>query len=829
MPGLLSLLSLATVGALTATLWRGLGPARALGVGLAATFLTASAVGLVLLDLGRLHASALSVCLAASFGLVWIGARAVRRRLPVLDGPRLAPGVVGCVAALVVLGGAALRLAPSPFLHGGQDQGIYVNVGHHIARTGRLRPVDRLLAGGVRGVRAADVREAYKIRPVAAGSPLDGVREGRWIEGIHIEDAGRGALLPAFFHLMPVWFAMAEHDWGFARSTWPLVLFWVLSGLAVFGLAARLHGLFGAAGDARRGALVGIVAVAALALHPLDLWISTFTVSENLARACLLAAAWLAIEAACAEREGRAGARLLAALGGLAFAAGAFTRGTLVAHALVLAAGLVLTPAPGSRARRAFLAALIAGTALAVMQAVMHSWPYFFSAATHHFHVPPLRPYPGEAIAWTGALAVFVWLADRGAQALLRRPRLADRARAGLRMCTGALLAAAAVVLVAEAVAPHNSWGPAQQVLPVLLRYGGALPLLLGLAGLAAAVRRADERTLPWLFLGAEILLFTALKQGIRYEFYYARYLVADAIPVLTIAAACGLGGLAERLRRRLGGRAAGLLAGAVALAWVVPPARMLTHEVFWTRDLADGPEQLAEMFGHVPDDAILIFDARAPGRWRGILATPALLSFGRQVLNYPDSEIVERAITAGTPVFMISGGWEAADRQRWRDPVRGPWRTEVVHRGEYRALRAEVVEGGAPARLTDWGGPYEVQRFDRSIWRSSGAFSLYVGSSHVRASAGGLETEWMEAAWPAGAQVELRLPARRDDCEIEAALRVDGAESRLTARPSAEERLRLWSLPPAEAGARWQIRLAVRCGEGALAWEVLSVRPPDA
>lgn len=827
--GLLTLLLVATTCALAATLWRGLGPARALGVAIAATFSTASAVGIVLLDLGRLHAGALSVCLVGCFGAVLLAARAWRRRLPAVDAPRTSAGAVGWLLAAVVIGGAALRLAPSPYLHGGQDQGIYVNVGHHIARTGRLRPVDRLMAGAVRGVRGADVRAAYKIGPVAEGSPLDGVREGRWIEGIHVEDAERGVLIPAFFHLLPVWFAMAEHDWGFARSTWPLVLFWALSGLAVFGLVARLHGLFGAAGDdrPRGGVWVGCAAVAALAVHPLDLWISTFTVSENLARACLLGAAWLAIEGACAEREGRAGARLLGALGGLVFAAGAFTRGTLVAHALALAAALALTP--GGRARRAFVAALIVGTVLAVVQAVLHSWPYFFSAASNHFHVPPLRPHQGEAVAWTVALGIVVWLVDRGGQRLVRRAGLAARARAVLRVSTWALLAAAALVLVAEAAAPHNAWGPAQQVLPVLLRYGGALPLLLGLAGLAAAVRRADERTLPWLFLGAEILLFTALKQGIRYEFYYARYLVADAIPALTIGAACLLGWVAERVRRRVGAGAAGLVVGVVALAWAVTPARMLPRAVFWTRDLADGPQQLADMFGRVPDDAILMFDARAPGRWRGILATPALLSFGRQVLNHPNNQIVERAIRAGTPVFLISGGWEAADRQRWSDPAHGPWRTEVVHRGEYRALRAEVVEGAAPEAWTDWGGRYEIQRVDRSIWRSSGAFTLYAGSGLVRAHAGGLTTAWMDAAWPAGAQVELRLPARRDDCGIEATLGVDGAESPLAPRPSAEEMLRLWSLPPAAAGVRWQIRITARCREGALQWEALSVRPPDA
>ena len=50
-------------------------------------------------------------------------------------------GLPGLFVARRAVIGTGIRLDPSPYLHGGQDQGIYVNVGHHIARTGRLRPI----------------------------------------------------------------------------------------------------------------------------------------------------------------------------------------------------------------------------------------------------------------------------------------------------------------------------------------------------------------------------------------------------------------------------------------------------------------------------------------------------------------------------------------------------------------------------------------------------------------------------------------------------------------------------------------------------------------
>ncbi|WAS94214.1 hypothetical protein [Nannocystis punicea] len=820
MPGLLTALALLTVLAVAALLRDRLGAVVALCVALAGTFLAASAVGLILLDLGRLQPWPLRLGLFAAFAIIILLAFVARRRLPaitpaiVLHARPLALGL-----GVLIVAGVGLRLHPSPYLQGGQDQGIYVNVGHHIARTGRLRPVDRLLRGAVRGVPQADVLAAYRVKPQPADSPLAGVREGRWTAGIHIEDARAGRLVPAFFQLMPVWFAMCELDWGFARSTWPLVPFWALSALALFGLARRLALDSADPLVRRRAGTIGLVALAGLALHPLDLWISTFTVTENLARACLLMAACLSLEAGAAERDDRPGARLLAVLGGLCFAAGAFTRGSFVAHAIVLALALLLARDGAPRTRRALFAALVVGTTLAVVQAVLHSWPYFFSAAANHFHVPRLTPRPAVAVAWTLAAGAALLLLDLGLGRL--SPPLRGLARRVLRVLAGLGLALAAIVLVRRAWLGSDEASPEQQVLAVLLRHGGPLPLLFGLVGLALAVRRADERHLPWVALAAAVVLTAALKSGVRYEFYYARYFVADVVPVLAVATACLLGHLVARLERRRGPRPAALACGAVLLAWLLPPLRLVPREVYWTRDLADDPAQLAGLFEHVPEDSLLLFDDRAPGRWRGLLAAPALLSFGRDALAAaPGGHIVEGALKAGTPVFLLSGGWEPADRQRWPSAAHGPWRTRVVARGVYHAPRAETVEGGAPARLVDGGGPWELQQLDRSIWRSSGAFSLYPDSMFVAATHTGFVTEPLPL--PLGARVELWLPAGAPACEVTAALHTDAGPLVLASLPREPDGPLLWALP-ARVPSSAALALAAKCD--AFTWRWLSVR----
>ncbi|MCA9695836.1 MAG: hypothetical protein KC636_40035, partial [Myxococcales bacterium] len=519
--GLVVLLFLSTAGLVAARLRRELGPLPAALVGLWAAFATQSALGLALLDLERLQALPLLAGQAIALGL-W--ARCLRSRAT-REPPRVDRRLV-LVGLVVVAAGVGLRLAPSPYLHGGQDQGLYVNVGHHIARTGRLRPIDPLLAGQVRGARAEDVARAHKVRALPPDSPLIGVREGRWLAGLHIESARDGRLVPAFFHLLPTWFAMAELELGFARSTWPLVLFSLLSLLSMCGLGYRVVRRCG--GSRAIAGAAGLFAGLALALHPLDLWISTFPVSENLARATLLGGAWLALEA-----EARAGARssagedrsalLLSLLAGVVFGLGAFARGSVIALALTLAVLLLWSPAARPSLRRALLLSLVAVVTLAVIQAIEHSWPYFFSAAERHFGLPRLRPprHLAAAIAaGVGGVALF--------GVALLTSRLEGRAEAlrgrALRVGSAVAVLLALALAGVDGLLGRAPWAAEQTAGSVLARHGGLVATVLGGLGLGYAALRADRALAPWVGLGAVIALAAFARPGVRYEFYYARY-----------------------------------------------------------------------------------------------------------------------------------------------------------------------------------------------------------------------------------------------------------------------------------------------------------------
>lgn len=814
-----------------------LGIGRALMVALAATLLSVSAVGLVCMDARAFeHDIVLGGLLVALLG--WAGLVAwLRGRWPArAAAPWDRTQRLGLLGLLVVVGiGMGIRLDPSPYLHGGQDQGIYVNVGHHLARSGRLRPVDRVMAGDVRGVTQEEILAAHEIVEQPSDSPLVGVREGRWIAGLHVEDASEGRIVPAFFHLLPVWFALAELDVGFARSTWPLVLFASLSLLAAFALGHRLAaGDDPSPGDRARGIAVGLIAATSLAVHPLDLWISTFTVTENLARAALLGAGALSVEAGRAERRGEPGAVLLGVLAGSLFAAGAFTRGSMLALAIVLALVLVwVRRGSAPRSRTALFAALVVGTTLAAVQAILHSWPYFFSAASNHFYVPRIQPRKVEAVAWAVAAGVAVLGGDRLVLWARRRwTRLDDTDRLARILALVAVLASM-VLVIARAFDTSDDYGASQQVAAVLLRYCGPVALALGVLGLLAAAWRTDAKQLAWVLLAAAIVLGTFQKHGIRYEFYYARYLVGDVIPVLMIAGAWLLGELSKTIAARFGARAAALALGILLLACWVPNVRTLNRPVYWTRDLEHAADDLASLFELVPEGSLLFFDARAPGRWRGILAVPALLAFDQNVLVYPNGRMIEGAVSAGTPVYMLSGGWEPSDHQRW--PSNGPWRTTVVARGDYRARRAQIVEGGMPQQLTEWGGPWELQRIDPSIWRGTGAFSLYPGSEFIAIDEPGrLESVALELRWEPGAHVELHLrrPGALAGCELDARLVGQQRVWSLEHASSASDRVILFSLPAltslSEGGQTITAALALswRCDDAReVAWQRLSLR----
>ena len=179
------------------------------------------------------------------------------------------------------------------------------------------------------------------------------------------------------------------------------------------------------------------------------------------------------------------------------------------------------------------------------------------------------------------------------------------------------MLAAAVAASIHHATDPDNQWGWSQQVVAVLSRHGGPVAVGLGVVGLSIAIRFAEDRTLPWVWLGAEVLLATALKPGLRYDFYYARYLVADAIPVLVVGAAWFVGVAGYRVSQRNGAPLGLGAALVVALTWIATPLPKLALPVYWTRDLHDSPDQLKELFDHVPRDSVLFFDSRAPHRWR--------------------------------------------------------------------------------------------------------------------------------------------------------------------------------------------------------------------
>lgn len=211
----------------------------------AVLIIATSAVGLVAARLGVFDAPP-----------IWMAgflATTLYHRLTVRSTSQLAESVPLWHIAVVLIVGLLFRLTPDAYILGGQDQGVYVNMGMHLARTGGLVPLDEVLA------RITDpaVRDIYR---VSNYTPV-------FLPGVYAEGPG---LTFQFYHLFPVWLALFGDGLGPAAAVYASTFFSLVSLLFFQRLAHQLTG------SARAGLFAGVL----LAVNPLHAFFSKFPVTE---------------------------------------------------------------------------------------------------------------------------------------------------------------------------------------------------------------------------------------------------------------------------------------------------------------------------------------------------------------------------------------------------------------------------------------------------------------------------------------------------------------------------------------------------------------------
>lgn len=324
---------------------------------LAGVVLVASAVMVALLSAAR-FVPAWAACLTAigSLALALAFVRAVQWRIA----PRLA-------AVIGIVGLGALMLRWDPFLHveGGQDQGLYVAMSAHIARTQSLNVTD-----GVRASLAPELRGEYDKDNNNLSSIVPGRFEGHHQPGVYISQLDKSAYTLQFYPLHPLWMSLFGSVFGDDNRVYALVFLSLLNILALSLLAYELAG---------RRAGAGVIAGALLALNPVHVFLSRFPVSENVTLFFTATAVYFFVRY---FRDGQArGIELVLSAG--AWAAAFFTHVGSFMYAPFLAAILMaglLTASDASRRSRmvAYGLAILAAYGCSMAFAMRWSFPYTY-------------------------------------------------------------------------------------------------------------------------------------------------------------------------------------------------------------------------------------------------------------------------------------------------------------------------------------------------------------------------------------------------------------------------------------------------------------------
>ncbi len=225
-------------------------------------FLVLSVVAISFTAVALLALNRFDARIAVTSGLLL--ATAIRFFTPArFDAERASAGKpIAPVLVLVLLAGLLFRTEPFRYMHGGQDQGVYVSMSAHLQREGSAfvdDPVPDALPN-------QQSRDLYGTAPPARGSSV--------LPGLY-HSFTRGDYVFQFYHLHPLWMATFAELFGDRARFHALGFFGLLGILGLSLLAFELTG-------SRRAAFAAGILVAT---NPLHVFFSRMPVSEAVALA----------------------------------------------------------------------------------------------------------------------------------------------------------------------------------------------------------------------------------------------------------------------------------------------------------------------------------------------------------------------------------------------------------------------------------------------------------------------------------------------------------------------------------------------------------------
>lgn len=591
---------------------------------LAVFVVVASLVGLIAALAGVFHAP--QVLLMALLGTgTYAWKTGLRGPLRSVVSPRW-PHVLLLIAVALFF-----RLPAYNYILGGQDEGLYTNIGQYIERTGGIEVHD------VAAERLAGSPYLYKY---LQQNRFHDVWGNPYLLGVYSNPADPGKLELQFYHLFPVWIALFAGLFGSTFGVYALTFLALVSILFFYRLALILT-------ESNAAALfAGLL----LALSPLHAFFSKFPVTEVPALAFTLIG-FSYVAAYWSSRQGVAPRRWLV-LSVLAFLCMFTTRMSGFTYMpFFVAVALVALGCDRGTRRGRHTQLWAAGVVVVFLLSAWYGFRWAHQTVMYNYGAW-FRPFLGEhwlrvvivlVIVGLAAWAVAAWCVARFGSLRQRVSHfVVVPSRRALGPLTVAILVAGAYLVYQLAWTTHYKgsgldtvyhladagWsGAIATSLPQLAIFLG--PLLI-IAFLICMWRCWPDPRMEMLRLF--LVLFFAYAMLLRwvlpYNPYYARFLLSELAPYLILFVVCAW----AALNKGTAWRAVLTVCFVVSLGY----AGVLSAAQIGKNEEAGLHATLARLVEPIGPDDLILLDVHDAG----VLKTPLVYTFGRHVVTVDQTDL---------------------------------------------------------------------------------------------------------------------------------------------------------------------------------------------
>lgn len=611
-----------------------------------------SLVGLVATLAGVFHAPQILLC-----SLVVSGIYAVRvRRYRHLPGTSRASWLHLALLFAIAL---IFRVPAYHYVLGGQDEGLYVNIAHHIERTGGIDVRDHTYAK----LKGTKYLHQYLVDNSIGPNYLAGVYKP--YRGGYEKD---GKLVFQFYALFPVWMAIAGGIFGSTWGSYALTFLSLVSIAFIYRIALLITSSVSAA----------LAAGGLLALNPLHSFFSKFPVSEvpalcmALLGFTLMAAYWSSPEKQRAFRW-----LVLSVLAFLCLFTTRISGFMYVPFIVLLAWAALIFDHDRTRARMTNIWAIgiISVYGISICYGIIWSYPY-----SHDIYEMSFVPLLGERwkpiVLGGGLICLGLWIGlatvtwrHQLSMPFRERLALASRWVPVLVIWTALLLGLLKIYMLGWTPHyAHHSWlGVRWSLAQMGWRSASASSLWTmvvfvgpGIVGtfLCLLTREKDDAKLIFMhwFIAGFFAWAMLLQWVVVYTPYYSRYLLSEVVPYMILFVVCFWGRMrANKWRSAI----------SISLALSALYATSLSAAQIGKNENEGAYASLHRLVASVgPADVILLDPSSVDP---SVIKTPLLYTFDKQVATIKKSELLDSGYLATFDtlyqnVFLVASRARAPD-----------------------------------------------------------------------------------------------------------------------------------------------------------------------